>query len=389
MNKILFNDQLKIKVIENGKISEYGCDFYQNYVDAETKLRDGEEWKRSGEGARFRGDVYEPADINKTTKAYYNSLSFGNNPNEVLYSVTVDNLSGVMRKDLTAEKDGEMHVIHSRELVFCGADLNEDKTAFVTCVKDNFVNSHLAVYNFNDDDYCTLTYGDCCDFDASYSHRSDSILFSTKGAGRNADGEFVRYSPASIMKYDRLTGDVEEILDGKDVSYCKPKDDAEGNLFYVKKADEIERKTSVLRILLDVILIPWRLLEAIYRFLEFFTLTYTGKKFIKDGSNPAKYRSKSDKEIFIEGNLINAENEYKNNLRHKDAFAGVAPRSWELFKRSPNGAERSIAKGVIDYCLTDDGDVIYTNGKHVLLLRKDGKLEKLADCSLCTKVDCI
>lgn len=34
MLKILFNDGLVFKTFENGKIREYGCDFYNNYIDS-------------------------------------------------------------------------------------------------------------------------------------------------------------------------------------------------------------------------------------------------------------------------------------------------------------------------------------------------------------------
>ena len=387
MDKILFNDRLTVKTIKDGKITEYNCDFYQNYIDAEIRLRNSEEWKHTGTGARFIGDE-RPTRDDKNTIAYFNSLSFGKNENEVIYSVTIDGLSGIMRKDLNADKDSESHIIHSRKLSFNGSDLNADDTSFVTCVSENYYNSHIALFNINNNDYATITYGDCYDFDASYSMQNDNhILFATKGVGRNADGEFVCYSPSSIMEYDVLSGDINELISGKD-SYCKPKDDENGNLFYIKRPETSERKTSVWKILLDIILIPWRILEAVYRYLEYFTLIYTGKKFVKNSSNPAKPQDKTEKEILIEGNLINAENEYKNNLRHKDAFAGFAPRSWELIKRSSDGTESTLAKGVIDYCFTSDGELIYTNGKHVLLINRDGKTQKLADTSLCTKVAC-
>lgn len=136
-------------------------------------------------------------------------------------------------------------------------------------------------------------------------------------------------------------------------------------------------------------LIPWRIIQALYYFLESFTLLFTGRKFIKDGSNPAKAFNKSEQELLVEDNLVNAEKEYKNNLRHKDANAGIAPWSWELVKRTTSNEEKVIRHGVVDYCLLDDGSVILTNGKQVLLIDSFGKERKLADAALCTKVSAI
>ena len=95
--------------------------------------------------------------------------------------------------------------------------------------------------------------------------------------------------------------------------------------------------------------------------------------------------NKPQGEIFIEGNLINANKEYKNNLKHKDKFAGYAPRSWKLVRIDRNGNKTVLATSVIDYTISCDGSIVYTNGKHVLII-KDGKTEKIADTSMCTQV---
>lgn len=388
MSKLLFNDRMTIKTVENGKTSDYVCEFHKKYVDAAKNLRDKEEWKHSGSGASFRGDEYDYAVSEETDNSYFDSLDFFDGKDDIIFSVTVNEVSGVMRKDLTAECDGESHIVHSRENVFAGATPNAEKSKFVTCVKNGYINSHLAVYDLKNNDYYTLTDGDCADFDAVFSVRDDNaILFASKGAGRDRDGHFVKYSNSSLYRYDTLSGDMEEILSDKERSLTKPKDDADGNLYFIRKP-ETEEKRSAWKILLDIILIPWRLLVAIYRFLETFTLVFTGRKFIKDGSSPVKTKDRDGGKLFIEGNLINAEEEYKRNLRHKDAYAGFAPHSWELVKRDKDGNETTVAKSVIDYCLGENGDVYYVNGKHVLKVSSDGKREKIADASLCTKIAC-
>ena len=98
---------------------------------------------------------------------------------------------------------------------------------------------------------------------------------------------------------------------------------------------------------------------------------------------------KSPREIVIEDNLINANEEYKKNLRHKDNFAGIAPWSWQLVKRDRNGNVTPVKNGVIDYQILSGGRIIYTNGKHIVLINADGKCEKLADATLCTKLSVI
>lgn len=387
MLKILFNDGLIFKTFEDGKILEYGCDFHDNYIDTARRAAKNSEWKTQGSGARFMG-VYEDANANPDNGifSYFNSVDFFKNSENIIYSITVDRVSGIFTKDLTADKDSEGHIIHSAELVFNGAYPSPDGKKIVTCIKDNYVNSHLAVYDVMTNDYFTVTDGDSADFDAIISVRDSSLIyFSSKGAGRNTDGEFIKYSTSSIFTYDIDSGNLEEILSDNAKSLVKPKDDKDGNLYYIIKPEK-EKRRSFFGTLLDIILIPWKLFKALFNFIELFTTMFTGKGFSEKSNNPAKTRDKSPKEIFIEDNLINANEEYKNNLRHKDKFAGIAPWSWQLVKRDPSGNVTPIKNGVIDYCVSDSGDIVFTNGKHVILIDKDGNTRKIADANLCTKV---
>ena len=58
MDKILYNDNLKLFLYENGKTEEYSCDFHDEYLDRAVRAAQSVEWKTQGFGARFRGDAY-------------------------------------------------------------------------------------------------------------------------------------------------------------------------------------------------------------------------------------------------------------------------------------------------------------------------------------------
>jgi len=244
-------------------------------------------------GARFMResaaeDSYAASDI----ISYFNSIEFFGSPDKIIYSITVNDLSGIMTKDLTSEKDGEGHVIHSRENIFCGACPDTENDKFVTCIKTSYENAHLAVYDVKTDDYMTVTDGDSCDFDASFSRSDDSLVyFASKGVGRNADGEFVKFSLSSIYSYDVFTGDIEEILSDPNKSLVRPKDDGKGNLFYITRPEQ-KNKTGFFRLLLDIILIPWKLLKAIYYFAEMVHDDVHGKRLHRKIGKPRKNNEK-------------------------------------------------------------------------------------------------
>jgi hypothetical protein len=128
---------------------------------------------------------------------------------------------------------------------------------------------------------------------------------------------------------------------------------------------------------LDILWIPLRLLKAIFGWLNFFSRRYAGEALLKGregGSNPAKYQNKSEEEIFIEGNLINADQALKENIRQGEKFPGIAPKSWELVLVGEGGRAEVIRKGVLDYAFAGE-DLIFSNGKY--LIRRRGQEEEV------------
>lgn len=104
MKIILFNDHMSLKTVKDGKIKEYTCDFYNNYVTAERRTKDNYAWKYHGAGAHFMGEE-RLDDDDSDGHSYFNSLDFLNE-DEIIYSVTVKDISGVMRKYLSDDKLG-------------------------------------------------------------------------------------------------------------------------------------------------------------------------------------------------------------------------------------------------------------------------------------------
>lgn len=381
MSKVYFTDGLKIYSAAKGEVKAYESDFYNDYIAADESLKRSSAWKTSGSGAIFRGDYYPQNDA--PVHCYFNSVvSAGDG--SVLYSVTVNNVSAILEKDLTAEKDGEKHVIHDVDVIYDGARFDRTQKRIAVSVKRNDYVGHAAVFDVSTNDLITYTAGDSCDSDVCFSKTdNNALLFSTKGIARNQDGEFVRYSPSSIARLNLSSMQIEEIKSSDGFNYVRPEDDKNGNLYYIRKPAS-DKKRGFGRLLLDVILIPVKLIKAVYYFLETFTLAFTGETFTKKNPDSVKTRDKSPREIIIDGNKINAEKEYKANLRKKDEFAGIAPRSWELVKLC-GGVETVIARGVIDYAVTDEG-VVFTNGKNVVEVDASGKKTRVAQTSLCTKI---
>ena len=134
----------------------------------------------------------------------------------------------------------------------------------------------------------------------------------------------------------------------------------------------------------EILLIPYRIIQAIVMFVQAFVTMFTGKSMTSGGSNPARGRETDSRKLFVDGNLIEAEKELKRNKRFKDKEYGFIPMSWKLVKIE-NGKAVPIKSGICDFDLCEDGGIYCTNGKHVFYI-KDGKTVKVADADLCLSV---
>ncbi len=383
MKKVIFNSGMKIVEYENGKTTEYSPEFFDRYIQNSIRETEKDAWKHSGAGAQFRGDAIEylkNSQANEILRCEITSLSYVDKEN-INYSIFVNDISAVYSKNLPSKKNSESHILHDNNLIIKGTTEKYNKVALT--ISDNGITSHLAIYSKTENDYKMVTDGDSFDEHPSFSESNDGvILFSSKGVGRDYNGNFVTYSPSSIYTYNEYSLEVNEIPLDSNYSYIKPKQNENGEIFAIRKPIKDKQKSNLL---LNILLIPFRFIKAIYYMFDSFTKAYTGKGFTENtpnSANPAKNNSKNPRQVFIDGNLIYADREYKLNKKHKDDFAGIIPRSYELIKLLNNGEVQVIKKGVIAYDFDSDG-IIVSNGKYILKV-KDNKTEKITECKLAT-----
>lgn len=136
---------------------------------------------------------------------------------------------------------------------------------------------------------------------------------------------------------------------------------------------------SPIKFIEDFLLFPFRLLRAIFHFLNFFSLTYSRKPLTTAGG--PKIKGIDQKNLILRGRIIDARKAYGEYERDKDA-PSLVPSSWELVKKSGSGEERVIARGVVAYDFVPDGGTIYTNGRCVYLLDEKGSSKTILKTNL-------
>lgn len=380
MEKFVFTDGDKIGVFDGEKTALYESEYILRYREySETRVKN-DEWKYTGEGARFRGDYDTYRAKKETVRAYVNSVQIEGE--KVVYAFTVNGSSGVYRKDVTDEKAREEHILSSSDSEILTLHRGAENTYAVT-VRGDGVTSHIGILYGASSELKTLTDGDTRDGNAYFSATErNTLLFDSAGVGRDSDGNFSgKYAPAVICSLDLGTMEIKEIFGEKELSCTKPKQAADGTIYCIQRPNKEKRGGNPL---LEIVLIPYRIIQAIVMFVQAFVTMFTGKSMTSGGSNPARGRETDSRKLFVDGNLIEAEKELKRNKRFKDKEYGFIPMSWKLVKIE-NGKAVPIKSGVCDFDLCKDGGLYCTNGKHIFYI-KDGRTVKVADADMCLSV---
>lgn len=385
MEKIVFSDGDSIRVLDEGEEGTYASQYIADYRERMRRMVKNKEWKHSGMGAVFRGDTMSEVGMDSETRvdAYINSVHAAGE-DKVLYTFTVNQTSGVIEKTLSAKKDGERFILHTNDGELLSSDYNVTDGKFVAELKRGEISSDLVLLDTERGDYVSITDGDSRDENPSFSKkRPGVILYDSLAAGRNARGEFVEYAPAAVYEYDLNTLDLKEIRASEKYSYIKPVEDENGDIYCIRKpAKERERHNPVV----EILLIPYRLLMAIVNFIQIFVVFFTGKTMTGGGNNPAKGRDTDSRQMIIRGNVIEVDKEIARNKKFKDKDLAFIPASWKLV-RIRGGEEEEMKSGICDFSLAEDG-VVCTNGRKVFFL-KEGKSEKIAEGELVLNVSTV
>jgi hypothetical protein len=203
-------------------------------------------------------------------------------------------------------------------------------------------------------------------------------LFQSAGIGRNREGQFLALGPFSIQELDVEAGELRTLVETQEFDCLAPQALKDGSLLYIRRPYSRHGRMSLLRILKDIVLFPFRLLYAIVQYLNFFSAMYTGRKL----TSGAKGREMDLKQMMIWGNLVRAQRQGAV----EDAGADLVPKSWQLCQRNSNGETKVLAGGVLAYDVNDAGGIVFTNGNAIFLLHPDGRKEHLANESMIEQV---
>lgn len=359
--KIIYISENKIYKCEDGKITELPSERVLHYTGTIAQINKSKEWKNSGTGAEFMGTAVHPG-FAESASVNINGVAAGGLG--LVYSMRLGDMGGIYSKSIDKPNAAEEHI-------FTGMNTNIGSISIKNGRIAVSVDGHLAVSDFKGN-LDEITDGDSREDDPSWSAADNRVFCTTAGFARDDRGIIAAVSPRSIMAVDLDGGSIEELYSDESYDFMKPKNDAQGNFYYIKQPYKVPKEKEPLW--KDILLFPFRILKAVGGFLNAFSVIFGGES-LRSGKKQGdvKTKQKSDKELYFEGRLLEAEKNEKENAAKGEKNPGILPVNRVLVRIGADGAETVIKRGVLDYAVIDSGDIICSNGRALIRIGEGGE----------------
>jgi hypothetical protein len=283
-------------------------------------------------------------------------------PDRVLYFLRDDSFGGLFEYDLT--QDTEKRLLHKQYLSLEDLRLHPDGDRLLCAQHARNGASNIVVMNADGGGHRELTGGDTVDTAPAWvPGQADHVLFQSSGLARNPAGYVIAHGPTAIQMADTAAGSLTVVLEDPRLDFLQPRVGADGFLYFIRRPYEAPRY-GVESALTDALMFPFRLLRALFHYLNFFSLMYTRKPLI----TAAGPEVQADlKEILLKGKRLDAEAALRTGVR-LNGVPSLVPASWQLMRRSPQGDEQVLASHVASFDIAADGAILFSNGYGVFAL---------------------
>jgi hypothetical protein len=174
---------------------------------------------------------------------------------------------------------------------------------------------------------------------------------------------------SEVHVLDLENGTLETLASDSGHDLLCPQMDAQGTLYCLRRPRESGRAGSLGRMILDFVLLPARLLFAVFQYLNFFSARYTGKPLTTAGG--PKKQCADMRQMMVWANLMQAE------AADGDDPAARVPRDWQLVRIAGRQRPEVVASGVLAFDLGADGSLVYSTGSAIHHLAADGSHQRL------------
>jgi hypothetical protein len=358
---------------EESPATEIDSDFAQSIRQRAFELHRRNAWKTQGRGAKFMSggmsggalwgaDPEDAAGI-KIVVTGCASASGG----DLFYALQSPEISGLFRR--TADTQTEQRLLHTSDFKI-GHIAVQPETDRLAMSLQHRGGATIAVMDGTGRGFAEVTQGESADESPQWFPGSaNKIAFQSAGLAQNEQGHYVGKGPATIQSLDLDSGAMTCLAEDSKFDLLGPQVAADGALYFIRRPYRGGRpRSNPLHLLEDILLFPFRLIYALFQYLNLLTMMYTGKPLARSGNAQQRYADAG--RMMIWGNLIEAR---KSLLRGGDEATGLVPTSWELCRKTADGNLEVLAKGVLAFDLEGTGAVVYSNGAAIYRRDVSGK----------------
>ena len=273
-------------------------------------------------------------------------------------------------------KTKEKRLFHSADFKIDRVDFNPTYQLIACAALKKDGTANIATMPANAVQLSEVTEGDSLDLAPKWIPGTrKAIVFQSAGISRNNTGQVIEHKHSTI---EQLDFDLQEVITlASDPKYdlLSPQMAGNGTLYYIRRPYRpLRQRVAFLQILKDTILMPSRLMMAVFEWLNYFSRRYTGKAL---SAAPQAQRAGSHQVLFL-GRLVDVGAEIQRNSKFGDADSpALVPRSWELIRQYPHQEPEAIGRGVLAFDVGLDGQIIYSNGSAVYGVNPGGVAERL------------
>ena len=389
MSAVYYVSEGKLFAAGDGAERPLRSEAIEKYIQNLKDIEQRQEWKTGGAGARFMGSgqFSLTGSPRSPDDAFVQVESLtAVSPDKLIYAASLEGSCGLYTKNPAKDDAPEGFLIRKAQTRIFHVDYEPGERVVAASVSDGPRERHIALIKEEHSDFSLITEGDTVEITPSFSRRDPKLIYySSVGYYVDPRRGRVHYGSYCVNRLNLHSGELTEVIADAKYDYIRPKETADGRLFCVRRLKESPNEGNPI---LDILLVPFRFLKAIFGWMNFFSQRYTGDSLMKSrsgGVNPAQYQNKSEEDLFIEGNLINVEKTLKENVQQGEKYPGIAPKSWELGIVHDDGSFEVVKKGVLDYAF-DGEDILYSNGKYLIRRRPEGGEEALCEAKIATAI---
>lgn len=290
---------------------------------------------------------------------------------KLLYALEAGTVGGIFTFDPSCDREDRL--FHNSDFGVGHLDFNVKQQLIACAVNYPTGISNIATMPLDGARPQIVTEGDSIDLAPHWIPNQHALVFQSAGIARNSEGYVCNRAPFAIEKLDFAKQDVLTLAADPKSDLLSPQIGADGLLYYIRRPYRpLGRSFHLGQFLKDLLLIPFRIVYAIFQWFNFFSQIHTGKPLMASSAG----QKVQPRTLKAWGDRITPELIRDRDVREADA-PSLVPRSWQLVRQPVQGEPELLAEGVLAYDLAADGTVVYTNGSAIYGITLDGQRQRL------------